>query len=331
MSAPTTRISRPPRSSPAAGGKPGYDRAVELALRAAARSVAAGAGVTGIAGVDTRALTSAFARPAPRRRPGVPGGRTLRPRRSRAQAEAWPGLEGMDLAKEVCCRQSYIWDETPWAWPVAPAGKGPAVSCRGGGLWRQAEHPALPGVDGVSGDGGAGDDNRRGILRHKPDGVFLSNGPGDPAATGAYAVPALREVLATGVPVFGICLGHQLLGWRWARAPTSSARPSRCQPAGKGSGHRQSRDHQSEPWFCAGWRFAAEKRRVTHVSLFDGSNEGLLNRAAGVFVQYHPEASPGPSDSHHLFARFVQMMSKAPQQHPAPKEVHPEKRPADLA
>jgi carbamoyl-phosphate synthase small subunit len=148
------------------------------------------------------------------------------------------------------------------------------------------------------------------ILGHKPDGVFLSNGPGDPAATGVYAVPAIQGVLDARVPVFGICLGHQLLaialggrtfklerGHRGANQPVKELATGKVEITSQNHGFAV--DDQSLP----------EGVRVTHVSLFDGSNEGLACDAKRAFsVQYHPEASPGPADSHHLFKRFVAML-----------------------
>ncbi len=148
------------------------------------------------------------------------------------------------------------------------------------------------------------------ILRHKPDGVFLSNGPGDPAATAAYAVPAIQGVLDAGVPIFGICLGHQLLAtalggktYKLERGHRGANQPVKDLTTGKveitTQNHGFAVDETSLP----------EGVEVTHVSLFDGSNEGIACKAKRVFsVQYHPEASPGPSDSAYLFKRFVEML-----------------------
>ena len=153
------------------------------------------------------------------------------------------------------------------------------------------------------------------ILAHAPDGVFLSNGPGDPAATASYAVPAIRGVLEAAVPVFGICLGHQLLalalgartyklerGHRGANQPVKDLATGRVEITSQNHG------------FAVDDRSLPDGVRITHVSLFDGSNEGIASDRYPAFsVQYHPEASPGPSDGAHLFERFVAMMGgKAP-------------------
>ena len=150
------------------------------------------------------------------------------------------------------------------------------------------------------------------ILHHKPDGVFLSNGPGDPAATGKYAVPAIQGVLQKNVPVFGICLGHQMLalalggqtkkmdkGHRGANQPVKDLTTGKVEITSQNHG------------FCVMPETLPKNVEVTHVSLFDGSNEGIRCTDKPVFsVQYHPEASPGPTDSHYLFDRFVEMIEK---------------------
>ena len=272
-----------------------------------------GHGVAGIAGVDTRALTLRI------RDSGAPSGVLSFPADGRfdlpalaARAAAWPGLDGMDLARDVSCTQTYEWNELPWAQgggrQTAPRRHVVAVdygakrnilrSLAGAGC-RVTVVPATATADD--------------ILRHRPDGVFLSNGPGDPAATAAYAVPAIQGVLAGNLPLFGICLGHQLLGLALGGRTSKLARGHRGanQPVREIATGRVEITSQNHG-------FAVEAAslppgvRVTHESLFDGSNEGLACDDRPAFsVQYHPEASPGPSDAGHLFQRFVAMMDAA--------------------
>ena len=268
----------------------------------------------GLAGIDTRELTRLI------RDEGAPTGVLSHAPDGRfdlaklkAEAGAWPGLEGMDLAKEVSCRQGYGWDETTWHFQ--PDGYG-----------RQAK----PSYSVVAIDYGAkrnilrclaasgckvtvlpANATAEDVMRHKPDGVFLSNGPGDPAATGAYAVPMIKEVIRQEVPLFGICLGHQMLALalggktkKMGRGHRGANHPVKDLKTGKVEITSQNHGFEVIP------ESLPADAEVTHVSLFDGSNEGLRLKSKPVFsVQYHPEASPGPSDSHYLFERFVDLMA----------------------
>jgi carbamoyl-phosphate synthase small subunit len=268
--------------------------------------------LVGIAGIDTRRLARRI------RDAGAPHGVVIHDpdgqldiAAARARAAEWPGLEGMDLAGEVTCRQLYTWDETPWS--LADGyGRLAEPKYRVVAVDYGAKRNILRNLAGlgcavtvVPAQATAED-----ILRHQPDGVFLSNGPGDPAATGDYAVPALQKVLETGVPTFGICLGHQILalalggrtekmhlGHRGANHPVKDLATGRVEITSQNHGFKvipESLPEGIEP---------------SHTSLFDGSNEGLRVKDRPIFsVQYHPEASPGPHDSHYLFKRFVELI-----------------------
>jgi carbamoyl-phosphate synthase small subunit len=268
-------------------------------------------GRIGLSGIDTRALTRRI------RVGGAPNGVIAHSVEGRfdveallATARAWPGLEGMDLAREVSCRQMYRW---------------------AGGRWRlgqgYAEHeeddsrPHVVAIDYGSkrnifrnlADAGArvtilpAAATFEAVMAHEPDGLFLSNGPGDPAATGEYAVPVIRQLLETGKPLFGICLGHQLLGL------AVGARTTKMHQGHRGANHPVKRLADGRVEITSmNHGFAVEKEslpanvRETHVSLFDGSNCGLeLTDRPAFSVQYHPEASPGPQDSVYLFEKFV--------------------------
>ena len=270
-------------------------------------------GLIGISGVDTRRLTRRirdFGPPNgviahdPERRLDIPS--------LHARACAWPGLEGMDLAKDVTCRQTYEWDETVWnhergyglqrsphynVVAVDYGAKRNILRMLAGHACRVTVVPATAPIED--------------IMRHRPDGIFLSNGPGDPAATGAYAVPVLRELLDSGKPIFGICLGHQLLALalggrtrKMARGHRGSNHPVKDLQTGRVEISTQNHGFVVDP------ESLPENVEPTHLSLFDKSNEGLRMIGRPVFsVQYHPEASPGPQDSHYLFEHFVRLMS----------------------
>ena len=266
----------------------------------------------GLCGVDTRRLTRRI------RDGGAPTGVLVHAADGRvdveaavAKARAWPGLEGMDLAIDVSTRQTYAWDETTWSLAkgfgrqssprhhvvaVDYGAKRNILRCLANAGCRVTVVPATATADD--------------ILQHRPDGVFLSNGPGDPAATGEYAIPAIRGVLDAGVPLFGICLGHQMLALAVGGKTSKMARGHRGanQPVkdlATGKVEITSQNHG----FCVEPESLPANVEVTHVSLFDGSNEGLrLTDKPAFSVQYHPEASPGPTDSHYLFDRFVAMI-----------------------
>jgi carbamoyl-phosphate synthase small subunit len=272
-------------------------------------------GIIGIAGVDTRALTALI------RERGMqnaviahePSG-NFDMHALKAEAEAWPGIEGMDLARNVTCGQSYQWDETIWRWPdgfgqqTHPTAHVVAVDY---GLKRNILRClATTGcrVTVVPASTSAED-----ILAREPDGIFLSNGPGDPAATGEYAVPEIKKLIDSGKLLFGICLGHQLLGLALGGHTTKmhqghhgANHPVMDYTTGKveitSMNHGFAVDRDSLP---AGVT-------ETHVSLFDGSNCGIRMADRPVFsVQYHPEGAPGPQDSHYLFMRFMNLIRAA--------------------
>jgi carbamoyl-phosphate synthase small subunit len=269
-------------------------------------------GIIGIAGLDTRALTSRI------RSSGTPDAVIAHDRGGNfdraalvAEAKAWPGLVGMDLAKDVTTGQTYTWDETSWEWG------------KGYGRLERPEHHVVAIDYGIKrnilrllADYGChvtvlpANATGEEILAHRPDGVFLSNGPGDPAETGKYAVPAIRDVIDSGTPTFGICLGHQMLGLavggktvKMHQGHHGANHPVKDLTTGKVE--ITSMNHG----FAVDTKTLPDSVEETHVSLFDGSNCGLRLRERPVFsVQYHPEASPGPRDSRYLFERFVKMM-----------------------
>ena len=270
-------------------------------------------GRIGLGGVDTRRLTRAV------RLQGAPHVAIAHDPEGNfdvealvEQARAFPGLVGMDLAREVTCAQSYRWDEMRWAWPGGHARRetpGRRVVAIDYGAKRNILRClASAGCDVTVLPATATAEE---VLAHDPEGLFLSNGPGDPAATGEYAVPMIREVLErTDIPIFGICLGHQILALavgartiKMSHGHHGANHPVKDLATGKveitSMNHGFTVDSQTLP----------EGVIETHVSLFDGSNCGIAMEGRPVFsVQYHPEASPGPQDSYYLFERFVASM-----------------------
>ncbi len=269
-------------------------------------------GRIGIGGIDTRRLTRAI------RQQGAPHVCLAHDLAGNfdvgalvAKARAWAGLEGLDLAREVTCAQSYKWDEMRWAWPqgyTKRRGEGLRVVAIDYGAKRNILRClASAGCDVTVLPASA---TAQEVLALNPEGVFLSNGPGDPAATGAYAVPMIKGVLAADLPVFGICLGHQMLalalggktvkmnhGHHGANHPVKDVLTGKVEITSMNHGF--SVDSQTLPQGVI----------ETHVSLFDGSNCGIALADKPVFsVQYHPEASPGPQDSIYLFTKFADAM-----------------------
>ncbi len=270
--------------------------------------------LVGISGIDTRALTRRI------RDAGAPNGVIAHNQDGKFDLDAllkmaqdWSGLEGQDLAKEVSCTQSYNWNESLWSlkdgYGTQENPKHTVVAVDFGAKRNILRCLAQEGckVIVVPATATAND-----ILAHNPDGVFLSNGPGDPAATGQYAVPMIKELLDKNMAIFGICLGHQLvalalgcktrkmhLGHRGANQPVQDLKTMKVEITSQNHGFEVIGDELPD---------GVEQ---SHISLFDGSNEGIAVKDKPVFsVQYHPEASPGPMDSHYLFGRFVENIKK---------------------
>ncbi|MCB9994364.1 MAG: glutamine-hydrolyzing carbamoyl-phosphate synthase small subunit [Hyphomicrobiaceae bacterium] len=268
--------------------------------------------IIGISGIDTRALTARI------REKGMPNGVIAFAPDGRfdeaelqAALKAFPGLEGLDLAREVSTTQTYEWDETPWVWNEGYGQladpKFHVVAMDFGAKRNILRNLAAKGarVTVVPANARADD-----ILAMNPDGIFLSNGPGDPAATGVYAVPEIRKLIASGKPVFGICLGHQLLGL------ALGAKTEKMHQGHHGANHPVKDLTTGKVEITSmNHGFAVDSTTLpagvaeTHISLFDGSNAGISVDGKPVFsVQYHPEASPGPHDAHYLFTRFTNLI-----------------------
>ena len=269
-------------------------------------------GRIGVSGVDTRALTRLI------RVAGAPNAVIAHSASGDfdvpallARAKAWAGLEGMDLAKDVTTLQTYGWDQGLWK-----LGSGYAEPAKGSkkvvAIDYGIKHNILRNLVDVGCDVTivSATATFEEIMAHAPDGLFLSNGPGDPAATGVYAVPVIKQWLDTKKPLFGICLGHQMLGL------AVGATTEKMHQGHRGANHPVKRLSDGAVEITSmnhGFAVDADtlpaNAKATHISLFDGSNCGFeLADQPAFSVQYHPEASPGPQDSHYLFEKFAEMM-----------------------
>jgi len=269
-------------------------------------------GLVGLCGVDTRRLTRYI------RTNGAPNGVVAHAADGKfdipaliEKAKSWAGLEGMDLAIEVSTKSNYPWAEKTWTidngfgdldtpkFHVVAIDYGikrNILRCLGSIGARVTVVPCTASADD--------------ILAMNPDGIFLSNGPGDPAATGKYAIAVVQQLMTSGKPIFGICLGHQILalaaggktykmhqGHRGANHPVQDFNTNKVEITSMNHGFSVEAD--SLP----------DDVEVSHISLFDKTVCGIQWKSAPIFsVQHHPEASPGPQDSHYLFTRFANMM-----------------------
>ena len=273
-------------------------------------------GVIGLAGGDTRALTRRI------REQGMPHGVIAHDPQGRfdledliAKARRWTGLVGLDLAKDASCLQPFVYDEGLWNWPEGYAQPLPEPKYNVVVLDYGVKRNILRALTSIGARATVlpASTSAEDVLARKPDGILLSNGPGDPAATGAYAVPEIRKLVDSDKPVFGICLGHQMLslalgartvkmeqGHHGANHPVKDLTTGKVEIVSMNHGFTVDRDSLPAPVM------------ETHVSLFDGTNAGVALKDRPVFsVQHHPEASPGPTDSLYLFERFAKMMSDA--------------------
>lgn len=271
-------------------------------------------GLIGMGGVDTRRLTRAI------RAQGAPNVTIAHNPEGKFEIEemvlsarASKGLEGSDLAAEVTHVDPYEWHEGRWSWP-----EGHSDVKKDDHKVVAIDYGAKRNILRCLTNSGCdvtvlpADSTLETILSHNPEGVFLSNGPGDPAATGKYSVPVIRGLLKNNIPIFGICLGHQMLalalgaetikmnhGHHGANHPVKDVETGKVEITSMNHGFAV--DSQTLP----------DNVIETHVSLFDGSNCGIRAKDKDAFsVQYHPEASPGPQDSYHLFEKFTEQILK---------------------
>ena len=271
--------------------------------------------IVGIAGIDTRKLTNYI------RDNGAPKGslefssnQKHDVKKLKKITENWSGLLGLDLASEVSCGKPYKWNSMK-TW-----------NKKNGYIKNKKKKYKIVAIDyGIKKNIlrclsdlhcevkiVPAETSGQKILNEKPDGIFLSNGPGDPAATGKYAIPIIKQLIKSGIPIFGICLGHQILslalgaktskmhlGHRGANHPVKNLKTKKVEITSQNHGFKV--EEKSIP----------SNVNITHLSLFDKSIEGIELKNKPVFsVQYHPEASPGPQDSKYLFNKFINYISK---------------------
>ena len=261
--------------------------------------------IPGLCNIDTRSITSFI------RSKGAQKGcvNTLSKKRETTreklnQITKWPGLNGLDLAKEVSCKKIFKWN------PKKRKSKLKIIAIDYG-----IKHNILNSLQNFDTDiiVVPAKTEAKKILEFNPDGIFLSNGPGDPKATGKYAIPIIKELIKSNVPIFGICLGHQIIslacgaktkkmfqGHRGANHPVKNMLTQKVEITSQNHG------------FVVTEESIPKSIKITHKSLFDGSVEGIEHKTKNIFsVQYHPEASPGPHDSHYLFKKFIEMVNKS--------------------
>ena len=269
-------------------------------------------GIIAITNIDTRALTNLI------REKGMQHGLIAHNQQGlfdkeelKAKAASWQGIEGADLAKDVTTHSAYEWQETKWQWDEGYGTRENAdfhVVALDCGTKRNIFRCLA--TEGCKVTVLPTSTSAEDVLAHNPDGIFISNGPGDPAATGEYMVPEIEKLIESGKPIFGICLGHQILA-RALGAKTVKM------PQGHHGANHPVKDHTTGKVEITSMNhgFTVDRASLpdtvveTHISLFDGTNCGIRRKDKPIFsVQYHPEASPGPEDSHYLFRRFVNFM-----------------------
>jgi len=260
--------------------------------------------IPGLCNIDTRSITSIIrSNGAPKGCVNTLGKKGNSVRKNLGQIKKWPGLNGLDLAKEVSCTKIFRWNpkKSNSMFKIIAIDYGIKHNILNSLQKFNTEIIIVPANTGA-----------KKILEFNPDGIFLSNGPGDPKATGKYAIPIIKELIMSNIPIFGICLGHQLVslacgaktkkmfqGHRGANHPVKNIQTQKVEITSQNHG------------FVVTEESIPNSIKVTHKSLFDGTVEGIKHKSKDIFsVQYHPEASPGPHDSHYLFKKFIEMINK---------------------